>query len=105
MRQRVLCAAVSAFIAALLGAGVLRGQDQRPPQPQAATSYTPPKTPWGDPDLQGIWTFQFQVPLERPKEYAGKEFFTDEEIAKLDEERSQLGRRDARPATSTRSPG
>ena len=97
MRQRVLCAAVSAFIAALLGSGVLRGQDQRPPQPQAATSYTPPKTPWGDPDLQGIWTFQFQVPLERPKEYAGKEFFTDEEIAKLDEERSQLGRRDARP--------
>jgi hypothetical protein len=27
------------------------------------------RTPWGDPDLQGIWTEEFDTPLERPEEY------------------------------------
>jgi hypothetical protein len=38
-------------------------------------------TPWGDPDLQGIWTSQTPVPLERPEGLAGKAFFTREEAA------------------------
>ena len=33
------------------------------------------KTPWGEPDLQGIWTDEYQTPLQRPATYAGKEFF------------------------------
>ena len=37
------------------------------------------KTPWGEPDLQGIWTDEYQTPLQRPSTYAGREFFTDEE--------------------------
>ena len=41
-------------------------------------------TPWGEPDLQGIWTSDFQTPLNRPEEYAGREFLTDEEVAALD---------------------
>jgi hypothetical protein len=45
------------------------------------------KTPWGDPDLQGIWTVERLVPLERPNG-ASKAFYTDEEVAKLDRERS-----------------
>ena len=55
-----------------------------------------PKTAWGDPDLQGIWTFEKQIPLQRPTAYAGREFFTDEEIAQLDKERAKLQQRDAR---------
>ncbi len=35
-------------------------------------------TPWGDPDLQGIWANQTPAPLERPDALAGKEFFTEE---------------------------
>jgi len=41
------------------------------------------RTPWGDPDLQGIWTHGTITPLERPAEYAGRELLTDEEVAAL----------------------
>ena len=30
-------------------------------------------TPWGEPDLQGIWTDTTETPLERPTQFAGKE--------------------------------
>jgi hypothetical protein len=43
-----------------------------------------PRTPWGDPDLQGIWNNATTTPLQRPEELAGKEFFTDEEVADRD---------------------
>lgn len=39
------------------------------------------RTPWGDPDLEGIWTNATLTPLQRPPELAGKEFFTAEEAA------------------------
>jgi hypothetical protein len=54
------------------------------------------RTVWGDPDLQGIWTDPYQTPLQRPPQFANKEFFTDEERAKLDEQRSGIPRRDQR---------
>ncbi len=44
-------------------------------------NWTPPRTPWGDPDLQGVYTSATYTPLERPREFAGKEFFTAEEAA------------------------
>jgi len=48
------------------------------------------KTPWGEPDLQGIWTDEYQTPLQRPASYAGKEFFTEEERAALDAKRATI---------------
>ena len=54
------------------------------------------KTPWGEPDLQGIWTSDFQTPLSRPEEYAGREFLTDEEVAALDVSRAKRLDRDYR---------
>ena len=39
------------------------------------------KTPWGDPDLQGIWSNPYVTPLERPKEFGTRQFLTKEEIA------------------------
>jgi hypothetical protein len=50
----------------------------------------PTRTPWGEPDLQGIWTDVYQTPLQRSAKYAGKEFFTDDERAALEEQRSQI---------------
>jgi hypothetical protein len=44
------------------------------------------RTPWGSPDLQGVWDRHSITPLERGKEYEGREFFTDEEIAKLEKQ-------------------
>ena len=49
-----------------------------------ATTYTPPRTAWGDPDLQGIWRALTPVPLERPQAFAGREFLTDAEMAERD---------------------
>ena len=54
------------------------------------------RTAWGDPDLQGIWTDQYQTPLQRPTQFANKELFTDEERAALDKQRAGLLRRDQR---------
>ena len=50
----------------------------------AAQAYTPPQTPWGEPDFQGIWSRNSEAPLERSEEYAGRAFLTDEEVAALD---------------------
>jgi len=47
----------------------------------AAQSRTPPQTPDGHPDLQGIWTNATLTPLERPADLAGKEYLTDQEAA------------------------
>ena len=42
-----------------------------------------PRTPWGDPDLQGVWDYWTFTPLERPKEYANRPTLTDAEHAEL----------------------
>jgi hypothetical protein len=51
--------------------------------PSAGKAWTPPKTPDGKPDLQGIWSNATLTPLERPKNLGAKEFYTDEEYANL----------------------
>ena len=73
------------------------GAQPQPATPKTETAADPaPKTPWGDPDLQGIWTDEYQTPLQRPAQYAGKEFFTDAEIAALDKKRAAILRQDHR---------
>src|SRR6266566_2269412 len=42
------------------------------------------KTPWGEPDLQGIWSRDVDIPLQRPTKYGDREFLTDAERAELD---------------------
>jgi hypothetical protein len=48
------------------------------------------KTPWGEPDLQGIWTDEFDTTLQRSAKYANQEFFTEAQRAELDRVRSEL---------------
>jgi hypothetical protein len=50
----------------------------------SAKSWTPPKTSWGEPDLQGVWTGDdfYGVPFERPEKYGSRKFLTDEEICR-----------------------
>jgi hypothetical protein len=48
------------------------------------------KTPWGEPDLQGIWTDEFDTPLQRSPRYATQEFFTEQQRADLDKERAAI---------------
>jgi hypothetical protein len=47
----------------------------------SAKNWTPPKTPWGDPDLQGIWPGNMGVPMERPKGLGERTELTDQEFA------------------------
>ena len=54
------------------------------------------KTPWGEPDLQGIWTDETATPLQRPAQFANQEFFTEEQRAELDRQRSGALGRDKR---------
>ena len=51
--------------------------------PASGKAWTPPRTPDGKPDLQGIWSNATLTPLERPKNLGAKEFYTDEEFANL----------------------
>src|SRR5262245_64047267 len=52
---------------------------------QQAVAQTPRfTTPWGHPDLQGIWNNQTPVPFERPEELGTKAFFTREEAAEFE---------------------
>ena len=65
-------------------------------QTRSATSdsWTPPGTPWGDPDLRGIWDFRTITPLERPSQFAGKQVLTDEEAANFEAQENRRLNRD-----------
>jgi hypothetical protein len=73
----------------------------RPAQAAAKTarSWTPPRTPDGQPDIQGVWTNPTITPFERPAAQSAKAFLTEEEAAAL--EKRTIDRRveaDGRPA-------
>jgi hypothetical protein len=59
--------------------------------------WTPPQTPWGDPDIQGYWpgVAMLGVPLERPASLGTKANLTDEEFAQLPEKRRLTNANDA----------
>src|SRR5947199_8003188 len=57
-------------------------------KPAAARAFTPPKTPWGEPDLQGLYSNKTITPLERPAQFAGQAELTGEEIADLEKRAS-----------------
>ena len=57
-----------------------------------------PRTAWGDPDLQGIWSFAILTPMERPAELAGKDVLTEEEAAAYEQRDAEIRSR-PNPAT------
>ena len=66
---------------------------------RTAKTWTQPRTPWGDPDLQGItWNYATITPFERPEEFGGKDVLTDDEVAAF--ERQTLERRRATQQTA-----
>src|SRR5688572_33081576 len=61
------------------------------PIPQPAPGFVPPKTPWGDPDLQGFWpgVEMVGVPLQRPARFGTRNVLTDEEFAQRAQDMKQ----------------
>src|SRR4029077_7305080 len=59
------------------------------------------RTLWGEPDLQGIWTDEFDTPLQRPAEYANQELFSEAQRQQLDKQRAELFGSDPRQQRGT----
>src|SRR4029453_8012981 len=76
MKKRTVASAgfLTVVIAIVSSTAMLGGSQGRPASPQTANRYVAPRTPWGDPDLQGNLTNLYEVgtPLERPDEFAGR---------------------------------
>jgi hypothetical protein len=79
VRLLVVSVAAQALAPAPTAAQPAKGTDAARP----ATSRATPRTPWGAPDLQGIWTSDDarSVPMQRPPQFAGRDLLTDAEFA------------------------
>ena len=89
MSHRQLAALVAVVVVGMLLPPAVGGQAQ-----DAAggnEDWVLPRTPDGQPDMQGYWTTQTFTPLERPARLADQEFFSDEEWAVLQEQLTAEG--------------
>src|SRR5215471_19380320 len=78
-------ALVGVILVALLAQlpATAQNQSSAAKAPATAKAWTPPRTPDGKPDLQGIWSNNTLTPLQRPKDLGAKEFYTDQELAEI----------------------
>jgi hypothetical protein len=92
----------AAAVSAGISVSVTRTSAQAPAASVTAPAPAPAlKTPWGEPDLQGIWTDESDTPLQRSPKYASQEFFTEAQRAELDKLRSAFLGRDRRSERGT----
>jgi hypothetical protein len=96
MKYRYLAAAgalAAVVVIAALVFGPAAAQNSSPAQTEES-GWTVPRTAWGDPDLQGVYRYESAVALERPAQFKGREFLTEEEIAERDRiEKDQSAKR------------
>jgi hypothetical protein len=83
-------------LAATLACAVLTTPVAGQSRPVAAKKWQAPRTPFGQPDLQGIWSNATITPFERPSELAGKQFFTEQEAVEYEKKVVREGNRDRR---------
>jgi hypothetical protein len=100
-RQWLAIGIVAVFVAVGMTAGLESQQGNAGPAARTADAkpYVPPRTPWGDPDIQGGWTNVDEngIPFERPDALAGKqlEAVDDSELAELVKTRDEARVRSA----------
>jgi hypothetical protein len=85
MRGVYICSLVAIAIACMTLAAVGSQNDK-----QSAPAYRVSKNSFGQPDFEGVWTYNSATPLQRPAAWADKEFLTDAEVAKVQEAARQL---------------
>src|SRR5262245_31292048 len=86
----IVTAAIAVAASTAIPVSVTRTSAQAPAVSDAALKSRPLRAAWGEPDLQGIWTDEFETPLQRPPKYANQEFFTEAQRAELDQVRSAI---------------
>src|SRR5260370_36503890 len=97
MRRRIVAGYVFALVIAVvaLATATFAGQSSgKAPVVNVVKPVVPganvvKKTPWGDPDLQGVYTFSTLTPLQRPDALAAKVALTEAELAELEERDAQ----------------
>jgi hypothetical protein len=92
---------VIAAAGGVIAAPITQTAAQTPPASGGAPAPITLNTPWGEPDLQGIWTDETDTLLQRAAKYADQEFFTAAQRAELDRERSEVLGRDKRGERGT----
>ena len=95
----MITAAIAEVAVGTVSAGAVIPAKAQTPTATSAAATTPAaalKTPWGEPDLQGIWTDETDTPFQRSPKYANQEFFTEAQRAALDELRGSVRGRDER---------
>jgi hypothetical protein len=102
-RRKMKRSILSSIVVAAVAVVPAMGQAPKPaPAPQktagAGASKKPVtfRTPWGDPDLQGVWNDATSTPLQRPNEVGGKDVLSDDEAAEFQAELANNLSRDRR---------
>ncbi len=94
MKRVLTTAAAILAMTAIPAMGQTARPESKPAAPKAAAAkaYKTPRTPWGDPDLGGVYTNNDEsgIPLERPSTFAGKKLddISDSELEELRKERN-----------------
>src|SRR5438876_5139882 len=85
MRHRFLAVASMVMVSVLAHAQTApKKAAPTPPAKPAARPWTLKHTAWGDPDLQGVYTFATETPLQRPAALGSKDSYTEEELRALE---------------------
>ena len=74
-------------------------------KPGQTKPWTPPKTPWGDPDLQGMWPGNMGVPLQRPENLGTRTTLTDAEFAQKEAQAKKQAQADSQSTAASDSVG
>ena len=98
-RQMLQGAAVFIVVSLTLPSAIAQTPSRTTTEIRASGSFMG-RTAWGDPDLQGTWDFTTITPLQRPPEFAGRDFLTESEAAAIEKQINQQ-----RFETEARSPG
>ena len=89
----MMTVAIAEAVVGVISSSIVGTQAEEPAAPGTAPGAAAPKTPWGEPDLQGIWTDETDTPFQRSPKFANQEFFTEAQRTELDQLRSaSLGR-------------
>ena len=111
MFTRVLASSAAAAIVALMASLPVVAQSASPSAPPLVitaynagppTPYAPPRTPWGDPDLQGVWSSDDTsgIPMQRPANL-GNELYQSDELWASRQKQTQQGIQNALNAIGT----